>query len=87
MQIESIAQESIHGTDRLLTTVVITQVPSHCILARLLINTLGRPGVNNDLELIGADARWIITWTYPELTLTETQALIERAIAPRLQKE
>ncbi|WP_013323322.1 hypothetical protein [Gloeothece verrucosa] len=87
MQIESTTQETINGTELVLTTVVLNQVSSHCILTRLLINALGRPGVDNDMELVGAGDRWIITWTHPQFTVAQTQALIEKALTPMATKE
>ena len=50
MKIQSITHDPIEGTDNVLTTVIINQVASQCILARLLIDVLGKPGIDNDLD-------------------------------------
>ena len=82
MNIESIDQESIDGTDAVMTTVVMNNVASQCILARLMIAALGRPGVDNDMEFMGSGDRWIVVWTQPKLTIDETREVVKRAIAP-----
>jgi len=82
MNIESIDQEAIAGTDKVMTTVVMSAVTSQCILARLMINVLGRPGLDNDMEFIGSGDRWLITWTEPNFTLDATKALVTKAINP-----
>jgi hypothetical protein len=64
MNIESIERDTIPETDEIITTVTIKGVTSQCILARLIIGALGRPGVDNDLEFIGSGDRWLISWTY-----------------------
>ncbi|MEO0536268.1 MAG: hypothetical protein AAF215_20640 [Cyanobacteria bacterium P01_A01_bin.123] len=84
MKLESISQESLIDTDRVLTRVVVTGVVSNCILARQMINVLGRPGVNSDMEMIGTNDTWTIVWTEPQLTLEEATHLMNQAIAPRL---
>jgi hypothetical protein len=81
MNIESITQETI-AADEIVTRVVINQVESQCILLRLIIGALGRPGVDNDMEVMSAGDKCIFLWTQPALSLTETRALIERTIAP-----
>lgn len=82
MKIESIDQEPLEGTEIILTQVVMSAVSNQCILIRLMIDALGRPGVDSDLEVFASGDRWIVTWTRPELTLNETRALISRTIQP-----
>ena len=82
MKIESIEQEPINGTDEVMTTVVMNEVASQCILARLMIGALGRPGVDNDMEFMGSGDRWIVVWTQPMLTIDETREVVNKAIAP-----
>lgn len=82
MNIESIARDTIPGTDEIITTVTINGVTSQCILARLVIAALGRPGVDNDLEFIGSGDRWLVSWTQPQLTLEETRELITKTLIP-----
>lgn len=81
MKIESIDRESFaDNSDSLITTVVINEVTSPCILTRLLIEALGKPGRDNDMEFMGTGDQWIISWTKPELTKEETRKLITKAI-------
>ena len=82
MKIESIAQESIDGTEIVLTRVILDRVTSSCILSRLMIDTLGKPGIDSDLEFLGSGNRWEVVWSRPKLTIEQTRELIERAIAP-----
>lgn len=82
MQIQAITQEAIADTDEILTRVVINQVASQCILVRLMMKALGRPGVDNDMEIMGAGDEWIFLWTQPQLTIEQTRELITGAIAP-----
>ena len=82
MKIASIEQEPIDGTDEVMTRVVMTEVASQCILTRLMIKALGRPGLDNDMELVGSGEEWEILWTHPQLSIEETQELVEQAIAP-----
>jgi hypothetical protein len=63
-------------------TVVMNNVASQCILARLMIAALGRPGVDNDMEFMGSGDRWIVVWTQPKLTIDETREVVNKAIAP-----
>jgi hypothetical protein len=81
MNIESIEQEPIDNTDAVMTRVVVNGVASQCILVRLIIDALGRPGVDNDLEFFGSGDRWIVVWTHPQLTVDETRELVGSAIA------
>lgn len=81
MEIESIHHEPIENTNSVTTTVVIKKVPSQCILARLIIDALGRPGIDNDLEMIGSGDTWTIIWTQPSTSREQTQARILKAIA------
>lgn len=82
MNIESIERETIPGTDEIITTVTIEGVTSQCILARLIIKAMGRPGIDNDLEFIGSGDRWLISWSQPQLTLEETRELITKTLIP-----
>lgn len=81
MKIQSIHHEPIEGTDKVLTTVIINQVPRQCILARLLIDALGKPGIDNDLEMVGSGDTWTIIWSQPLAIMDNTQELITKAIA------
>ncbi len=80
MKIQSITHDPIEGTDNVLTTVIINQVASQCILARLLIDVLGKPGIDNDLEMMGTGDTWTIMWTQPLAIIEHTQQLIRKAI-------
>ena len=80
MKIQSITHDPIEGTDNVLTTVIINQVASQCILARLLIDVLGKPGIDNDLEMMGSGDTWTIIWTQPLAIIENTQQLIRKAI-------
>ncbi len=81
MKIESIDYESFpESSDTVITTVVINEVASQCILARLMIEALGKPGKDNDMEFMGSGDRWIISWTTPQLTQQETRELVSKAI-------
>ncbi|MGK7938962.1 MAG: hypothetical protein AB4062_02150 [Crocosphaera sp.] len=81
MNVQSITHEPIEGTDNVLTTVIINQVSSQCILARLLIDVLGKPGIDNDLEMMGSGDTWTIIWTQPLTIIENTSALITKAIS------
>ncbi|EAZ90992.1 hypothetical protein [Crocosphaera chwakensis] len=80
MNIKSISHEPIEGTDNVLTTVIINQVSSQCILARLMIDLLGKPGIDNDMEMMGTGDTWTIIWTQPIAMIEKTQGLIVKAI-------
>ncbi len=80
MNIQSITHETIDGTDDVLTTVIINQVPSQCILARLLIDILGKPGIDNDLEMLGSGDTWTIIWSQPLAMIDNTRDLMSKAI-------
>ncbi|MDJ0600830.1 MAG: hypothetical protein QNJ37_18555 [Crocosphaera sp.] len=80
MNVQSITHEPIEGTDNVLTTVIINQVSSQCILARLLIDVLGKPGIDNDLEMMGSGDTWTIIWTQPLAITEQTQQLIIKTI-------
>ena len=82
MKIESIEQELIEGTETVLTRVTFERVGSSCILSRLIIDTLGKPGIDNDLEFLGSGNQWELVWTKPKLTIEQTRKLINQAIAP-----
>lgn len=81
MKIQSINHEPINGTDTVMTTVVINQVTSQCILARLMIDTLGRPGIDNDMEMLGSGDTWTIIWSQPKMMIDGTEGLITKAIS------
>ncbi len=80
MKIESIEQQLIEGTETILTRVTLNQVSSPCILSRLMMDTLGKPGIDNDLEFLGSGSQWEVVWTEPELTIEQTREIINRAI-------
>ena len=80
MKIKSIEQELIEGTEIILTKVTLNQVNSSCILSRLMINTLGKPGIDNDLQLLGSGSQWEVVWTEPKLTIEQTKEIISKAI-------
>lgn len=80
MHIQSIQQEPLENTLDLLTKVVIDQVESQCILTRRIMDILGKPGVDNDMEFFGSGDRWVVMWTYPQLSLSEAQILLEQVI-------
>ncbi len=82
MKIESIEQELIEGTKTILTRVNLNQVASPCVLSRLMIDSLGKPGIDNDLELLGSGSQWEVVWTQPRLTIEQTRKLISQVIAP-----
>ncbi len=73
MNVESITHEPIENTDNVLSTVIINQVSSQCILARLLIDVLGKPGIDNDMEMMGTGNTWTIIWTQSSSVIEETQ--------------
>lgn len=83
MKINSINHEPIEGTNTVLTTVVINQVSSQCILARLMIDALGRPGIDNDMQMLGSGETWTIIWTQPKLDIEKTQELVTKAITSK----
>ncbi len=80
MKIESIKQELIEGTETILTRVTINQVDSSCVLSRLIIDTLGKPGIDNDLEFLGSGSQWEVVWTEPKLTIEQTREIISQAL-------
>ncbi|MCU0541457.1 MAG: hypothetical protein MUE44_04625 [Oscillatoriaceae cyanobacterium Prado104] len=80
MNIKSIERESIPDTDDIMTAVTIEGVSSPCILTRLIIKAMGRPGIDNDLEFIGSGDRWLISWSQPELSLEETRELMTKTL-------
>ncbi|MFB2834777.1 hypothetical protein [Floridanema evergladense] len=84
MKIEFIEQEMLEDTDTVMTIVAISSVNSQCVLARLMIDILGRPGIDNDMQFMGSGDRWTITWTEPNLPLDVTQTLVNLAINPQL---
>lgn len=82
MYIESIQQESMSETGEVFTRVTLGGVTNQCILTRLLIKALGRPGTDNDMAFAIADNQCIIVWTHPQLTLSEVSEVISKAIEP-----
>ena len=95
MRIESIEQNPIGSLDEtqpdggtiLVTKVVFSEVDSLCILSRLLIDVLGRPGKDSDMELITTGNSCIVVWTQPQLSLEVAENLIQTAITPHPQKD
>jgi hypothetical protein len=90
MKIESIEQEYMENSSDyddnhpgiVATKVIFRDVSSPCILSRLMIDVLGRPGKDNDMELLNSGDRCIVIWTQPQLSLEATQNLIDAAITP-----
>jgi hypothetical protein len=80
MKVESIYQEKLDDTDETLTEVVLSGVDSLCILSRVMIKAIGRPGVDSDLEFLGSGDRWVIAWTYPHLPLEAVQDLLDKTL-------
>ena len=78
MKVESIVQEILDQPDEVITKVVLSQVESQCVLARMLIQYLGRPGIDTDLEMLGSGDEWLIAWTEPKLSVEETTDLMTR---------
>ena len=83
MKLASINQEPLPDSSQIMTRAVITEVASNCILARQLIDVLGRPGVDTDMEMLGTNGTWTIVWTEPQLTLAEATHRMNQAIAPQ----
>lgn len=81
MKIQSIEHEFIPENNITITTVIINEVTSQCIMVRQIIDVLGKPGKDNDLEFIGTGDSWIISWTKPELTTEETRELLTQAFS------
>ena len=86
MQIKTIFQEAIANSDEVVTIAVITNVTSHCILARQLMDVLGKPPVHSDLEILGSDDTWTIAWSQPQLTLDAATAAIRQALSPTMRE-
>ena len=84
MQIKTIFQEAIADSDDLLTIAVITNVTSHCILARQLMDVLGKPPIHSDLEILGSNNTWTIAWSKPQLSLSAATAAINQALLPTI---
>ena len=84
MQIKTVFQEAIADSEDLLTIAVITNVTSHCILARQLMDVLGKPPIHSDLEILGSDGTWTIAWSQPQLTLEAAIAALNQALAPMM---
>ena len=81
MQIKTIFQEAIADSDDMLTIAIVTNVTSHCILARQLMDVLGKPP-HSDLEILGSDDTWTIAWSQPQLTLDAATDAVNQAFAP-----
>jgi hypothetical protein len=79
VKVESIRQEKIDADGSTLTEVVLGGVDSLCILTRVMIKAIGRPGVDSDLEFLGSGDRWTLVWTYPCLSPEEVLAALARA--------
>jgi hypothetical protein len=90
MKIASIEQallsdEEMHeaaGEAILMTKVTLAEVESVCILSRLLISALGRPGRESDMQLFTSGDQCIVMWTRPQLSLEAATTAINQAIAP-----
>lgn len=93
MKIASIEQEWLADEDMeaaedlvseaiVVTRVTIAEVESPCILSRLLISALGRPGTDSDMQLLTSGDQCVVLWTRPQLSLETAQALIHQAISP-----
>lgn len=82
MNIQAIEQESIEGTEIVLTRVIFDRVDSICVLSRLIIDSLGKPGIDSDLEFLGSGSDWEVAWTQPKLTIEQARERITRAISP-----
>jgi hypothetical protein len=82
MQIKTIFQEAIADSDDVLTIAIITHVASHCILARQLMDVLGKPPTHSDLEILGGADTWTICWSQPQMTLDTATAAINQALSP-----
>jgi hypothetical protein len=80
MRVESIYQEKLEDREETLTEVVLSGVESLCILSRVIIKAIGRPGVDSDLEFLGSGDRWVIAWTYPHLSLEDVEDLLNRTL-------
>jgi hypothetical protein len=81
MKVESIHQEQLEDSSDTLTEVVLSGVESLCILSRVMIKAIGRPGVDSDLEFLGSGDRWVIAWTFPYLPIEDLQDLLEKTLA------
>ena len=86
MQIKTVFQEAIAESEDLLTIAVITNVTSHCILARQLMDVLGKPPLHSDLEILGSDGTWTIAWSQPQLTLDAAIAVLNQALSPMISE-
>jgi hypothetical protein len=87
MKVDLIEQECIsysndNNQEVVATKVIFRDVSSPCILSRLMIDLLGRPGKDNDMELINGGDRCIVIWTQPQLSLEAAQNLIHSVITP-----
>ncbi|WP_413167995.1 hypothetical protein ACL6C3_14870 [Capilliphycus salinus ALCB114379] len=95
MRIESIEQIPIAKFDEtqpdcgtiIATKVVFSGVESKCILSRILIDVLGRPGKDNDMELVTSGNRCVVVWTQPQLSIEVAKNLIKTAITPNPKKD
>lgn len=82
MQVKTILQEAIADSDDVFTIATITNVTSHCTLARQLMDVLGKPPVHSDLEILGGDGTWTVAWSQPQMTLDAATAALHQALAP-----
>ncbi len=86
MNIEAIEQHLIEDTEIILTRVTLNQVNSPCLLSRLMIDALGKPGIDNDLAFLGSGSHWEVSWSKPQLSIEQTREIISLAIAPSPQQ-
>ena len=82
MNIEAIEQYLIEDTKTIVTIVTLDQVSSPCLLSRMIIDALGKPGIDNDLEFLGSGSHWEVCWSKPQLSIEKTREIMTRAIAP-----
>lgn len=80
MNIEAIEQHLIEDTKIILTTIRLNQVNSPCLLSRMIIDALGKPGIDNDLTFLGSGSHWEVSWSKPKLSIEQTREIITRAI-------
>ncbi len=64
------------------TQVIFEAVESPCILSRLMIQALGKPGKENDMEFVHSGERCIVIWTQPQLSLKAVQNLLNSILIP-----
>lgn len=48
-----------------------------------MIDALGRPGVDSDMEMMRANSTWTVVWSKPQLTLAQATHLVNQVIDPQ----